>query len=285
MASHVRWMHGHWTAARDGILQAERVARGGSDEEHIAGMAEAARCLAMIEHDLTDADAMLMEAQALATRKGVKHQAIPAARGMLRYHQNRLDEAAELFQEARLLAKSDGDRLSEFQANEYLAMIELERGDVRAAKACCAALIELGTKLRDGSERPFAHAFDALCDYALADDAAPLETALAELRSADAKHRLAYTLTRAALIDLERQRPAAALARGREALGYAEALDRPSEMLLAHVALAQAQQANADTAGYEHHKAALARLAATPVAGWALERATPLLARSLGGDP
>jgi DNA-binding SARP family transcriptional activator/predicted ATPase len=280
MASYLRWMHGHWTGARDGILQAERVARGGSDEDHIAGMAEAARCLAMIEHDLTDADAMLMEAQALAARKGVTHQAIPAARGMLRYHQNRLDEAAELFKEARLLAKSDGDRLSEFQANEYLAMIELQRGDVAAAKSYCATLIELGTKLRDGSERPFAQAFDALCHYALADDAAPLETALTELRAADAKHRLAYTLTRAALIDLERQRPAAALARGREALGYAEALDRPSEMLLAHVALAQARGASNDPEGYEHHKAALIRLAMAPVAGWALERAIPLLART-----
>jgi DNA-binding SARP family transcriptional activator/predicted ATPase len=280
MASYLRWMHGHWTGARDQILQAERIARGGSDEEHIAGMAEAARCLAMIEHDLTDADAMLMEAQALARRKGVTHQAIPAARGMLRYHQNRLEEAAELFKEARLLAKTTGDRLAEFQANEYLAMIELERGAIAAARDYCAALLELGGKLRDGSERPFAQALDALCHYALADDAGPLELALEALRTADAKHRLAYTLTRAALIDLERQRPAAACVRGSEALAYAEALDRPSEMLLAHVALAQARQATADVAGFEHHRAALTKLADTPVAGWALERATSLLARS-----
>ena len=77
-----------------------------------------------------------------------------------------------------------------------------------AARAHCKTLVELGDKLREGSERPFAHALDALCHYALADDAAPLEAALEDLRAADAKHRLAYMLTRAALLDVEREPPA-----------------------------------------------------------------------------
>ena len=52
-------------------LQSERVVRGGDDEEHIVGMAETARCLVMLERDLTQADAMLMEARALAERNGI----------------------------------------------------------------------------------------------------------------------------------------------------------------------------------------------------------------------
>ena len=127
--------------------------RGAGDEEHIVGMAETARCLAMLERDLSHADAMLMEAQALAERKHLSHHAIPAALGMLRFHENRLDEAAELFKEARTLCKSAGDRISEFQAHEYLVMMEIERGRFEAARAHCAALIELGDKLREGSER------------------------------------------------------------------------------------------------------------------------------------
>src|SRR5690606_14350876 len=63
MASYVHWLHGHWSGAHEEILQAERVARGGSEEEHIVGLAEAARCLAMLERDLSQADALLMEAQ------------------------------------------------------------------------------------------------------------------------------------------------------------------------------------------------------------------------------
>ena len=69
MASYVHWMHGQFTGAREEILQSERVTRGAGEEEHIVGMAEAALCLAMLERDLPHADAMLMEAQALASRK------------------------------------------------------------------------------------------------------------------------------------------------------------------------------------------------------------------------
>src|SRR5690606_37476834 len=217
-----------------------RVARGGSDAEHITGIAEAARCLAMLERDLSQAEALLMEAQALARRKRIGHCAIPGGLGMLRFHQNRLDEAVGIFKEARALAKSAGDRISEFQANEYLAMIEIERGRFDAARAYCVVLIELGEKIRDGSERPFAHALDGLCRYALTDETTPLDAALDDLRAADAKHRMAYTLTRAALLDVERRRPESAIARASEALACAEALDRATEIMLAHVALAVA---------------------------------------------
>jgi len=278
MASYVHWQHGQWSGARDEILQSERVARGGGDEDHIVGMAEAARCLAMIERDLTHADAMLMEVQSLAARTGVSHQAIPAALGMLRFHENKLDEAVELFKETRTLARARGDRLSEFQANEYLAMIDIERGSIESAKGYCTALIELGEKLREGSERPFAHALDALCNYALTDDDAPLETALEALRAVDAKHRLAYTLTRAALFDVERRRPEPALARATEALAYAEALDRATEIVLAHTVLARARRAANDTAGYAKHIEALTGLERSAAARWAQQRAQAVIA-------
>ncbi len=276
MASYLHWMHGHWSGAREEILQSERAARGGTDEEHIVGIAEAARCLAMLERDLAHADAMLMEAQALATRKRMSHHAIPAALGMLRFHENKLDDAAELFKEARTLARSSGDRFSEFQASEYLAMIELERGRPDLAKAHCVLLLELGEKFREGSERPFARALDALCDYAICDETGALESALEELRIADAKHRLAYTLTRAALLDVERQRPEAAIARAGEALIYAEALNRATEVMLAHVALARARRAANDPAGFAQHAAALVKLAGVPAASWAHDRAAAL---------
>ena len=276
MASYVHWMHGQFTGAREAMLQSERVTRGAGEEEHIVGMAEAARCLAMLERDLAHADAMLMEVQALASRKHMSHHAIPAALGMLRFHENRLDEAAELFKEARTLARAAGDRLAEFQAHEYLAMMEIERDRYDAARVHCAALIDLGERIREGSERPFAYALDALCEYAVTDDARPLEAALVQLRAADAKHRLAFTLTRAARLDLERRRPEAAIVRASEALGCAEVLERPSEIVLAHVVLAEARRATSDLAGYALHVAALADFERLPVAGWARDRAARL---------
>jgi len=285
MASYVHWMHGQFGGAREEILQSERVTRGAGEEEHIVGMAEAARCLAMLERDLAHADAMLMEAQALASRKHLSHHAIPAALGMLRFHENRLDEAAELFKEARTLARTAGDRLAEFQAHEYLAMMEIERGRYDAARVHCAALIDLGERLREGSERPFAYALDALSEYAIADDARPLEAALVKLRAADAKHRLAFTLTRAARLDLERQRPEAAIARASEALACAEVLERLSEIVLAHVVLAEAWRATGDVAGHARHAVALAGFEGRPVAAWARDRATQLATHVTAAQP
>ena len=166
----------------------------------------------MLERDLPHADAMLMEVQALAARKRVIHHAIPAALGMLCFHRNELSEAEELFLEARTLCKSAGERVDEFQANEYLVMIDLEQGRFDSALSRCSALLEIGEKLREGSEAPFARALEGLCHYAIDHEDAALEAALAELGVADAKHRLAYALSRA-VGDPE------AVARHREAIG------------------------------------------------------------------
>jgi tetratricopeptide (TPR) repeat protein len=252
------------------------VARGASEEDQIIGMAETAKCLAMLERDLSQADAMLMEAQGLAARKRVRHHAIPAAQGMLHFHRNELEEAEGLFLEARTLCKSAGERVDEFQANEYLVMIDLERGRLESALARCSTLVEIGEKLREGSEAPFARALEGLCRYAIDDRGAGLDAALEELRVADAKHRLAYALTRAALLDVERGRADLAIQRAREALGCAEALERSTEIVLAHVALAEAHRAAGDEKGATQHRAAIARVDAALVASWARDRASRL---------
>jgi hypothetical protein len=135
MASWVRWTQGQWTAAREQTLQAARAVRGGQDEAQIVGMAETAKCLALLERDMSRADAMLMEASALARRKGFSHHAIAAGLGMLRFHENRLDEADEFFCEARTLCKSAGDRVNEYQANEFLVMLDFQRGRLAQAGA------------------------------------------------------------------------------------------------------------------------------------------------------
>ncbi len=279
MASYLRWSHGHWSGAREQSLQAERATRGGSTAEHIVGMAETAKCLAMLERDLSRADAMLMEAQALATRNGISHQAIAAGLGMLRYHENKFDEATELFKEARMLCKSAGDRINEFLANEYLMMIDFERGRFEDAKKRCAELVDIADKLREGSEGPFSRALVALCDYALDNKIEPFDAALDELRSVDAKARLAYTLTRVALIDIERGRTSNAIEHATEALRYAELLERATEITLAHLALAQAFRASDDEARATEHLTSIAAVDQSAVAAWARKRVVEITQR------
>ena len=268
MAAYVRWTQGQWKAAREQTLQAARVVRGGQQEAQIIGMAETAKCLVMIERDISRADAMLMEASALAERNGFRHHAIAAGLGMLRFHENRLDEAEERFREARALCKSAGDRLNEFQANEYLIMLDLQRGRLPEARERCLELIALGDKLREGSEEPFARAIFGLCSYAIEDDDSGLVTALADLRVADAKHRLAYVLTRAALIDSERGRIEMATARATEALAYATLLERATEMLIANAVLSHEHGALGDRARAARFRSEVERIRVDGASLW-----------------
>lgn len=270
MAAYVRWAHGQWSYAREESLQSERAVRFGKEEDQIVGMAETAKCLIMIERDLSKADAMLMEAQAMSSRKGFNHFAIPAALGMLRFRENKMEEAIELFKESRTLCKTAGARVDEYQANEYLMMIEFQRGNYKEARAYCDILQSIGERLRVGSEGPFARALTALCNYAIDDDDAALEPALEELRVVDAKHRLAYTLTRAAQLDYERGRIDTAAKRATEALEYATLLHRATEMVLARAILACTSKARKDPKSAAEHESAIATLEAAGVAEWAL---------------
>jgi hypothetical protein len=127
-------------------------------------------------------------------------------------------------------------------------VLRQEQGDWAAARRLAGDLETLGAKLREGSEGPFARALVALGRHALGEAAAgpALDAALAELRTVDAKHRLAYTLTRAAQVDLARGDARHARVRAEEARGAAAAVGRPSETLLAGITLARAASAQGE---------------------------------------
>jgi DNA-binding SARP family transcriptional activator len=100
MASYLRWERGEWSDAQRHTLRAELVSRAADDKERVVAMAEAARCLALLERDLPQAEALLLESGALSARLGLEPAAIPDATGMLRLHEGRLDEAAQLFEQS-----------------------------------------------------------------------------------------------------------------------------------------------------------------------------------------
>jgi tetratricopeptide (TPR) repeat protein len=258
----LRWEGGNWTDARRQMLQAELVSRSADARGRVLGMSEAARCLAMLERDLPEAEAMLLEAEAIASRAGIEPAAIPDGRGMLRLHQGQLDEAAALFERARLIARRDGDRRAEFMALEHLIAVELQRADYAKASGLCRELMALGEKLREGSEAPFAQALCALSRYATGERSARemLDRALADLRAVDAKQRLAFVLVRAALVELERGDADAAAPLAEEAVTAAGALGRPSDVALAHAMAGRVAQAALDSATFERHVRALEQM-------------------------
>jgi DNA-binding SARP family transcriptional activator len=259
LLSYLRWERGRWSDAQRDTLRAELLSRTSDEPQRVVAMAEAARCLAMLERDLDQAEALVLEAGALAERLGLEPSAAADALGLLRLHQGELDTAAMLFRRARDAARRDGDRVAEFLALEHLVALEITRRRYAEAERLCGELTSLGEKLRDGSEAPFARALAALCSMAreAPDARTDLEPALAALRNADAKHRLAFALICAAQLDLEHGRLDHAWVRADEALRLATILERASEIVLARCALACVAAVRGDAAGWQHHVTAL----------------------------
>lgn len=284
LASHIRWAHGQWHDAHEETLQAERATRCGEGREQVIAMAETARCLAMLERDLHQAVELLTQAREQAIQQRIGHPAIPLAQGLLSLHEDRFAEAEAYFKEARTLCKAMGDRLGEFQAQEMLLTMDLERDDYATAQERCIQLKELGERLRDGSEAPYAAAAESLCRYALEDDTGPFDVALVTLRHADARHRLAVLLLQAARIDLARGRTESGRLRASEALEHARVLERGTEQLLAHALLADAARRSGDTAKWQRHARAAETLAQQPIAGWARRRWQALLKQPTAED-
>jgi DNA-binding SARP family transcriptional activator/predicted ATPase len=245
MLAYLHWEEGDFSDAQRQMMRAEVVSRAGDERAQVVAMAEAARCLVLLERELPRAEALALEASARSAHTGLRPAAIADAQGMLRQHQGRLDEAAELFGQARTEARRSGDAMEEYQALEHLVTLRQQQASWEEARHLARELDALAGKLREGSEAPFARALLALCGHALGEAGAPaaLDAAVEELRLADAKLRLAYTLTRAARIDLVRREAGRARARAEEACRTAEAIGRPTETLLARVTLARARLA------------------------------------------
>jgi tetratricopeptide (TPR) repeat protein len=258
LLSYLTWETGAWSDARRHMLRAEMASRTADPRDQVSAMAEAARCLVLLERDMTHAHALLKEADARARPLRLEPAAIADGLGLLELHRGALDEAAAQFSRAEAIASVERNHPMAFYALEHLIAVELERGRHEAAQQILPRLAELAEKLRDGSEAPFAGAVAALVDHALDPDAGEaLEAALEPLRAVDAKYRLAFVLTRAGLIDLSRGAFGSAFDRAEEALELAEILDRPSERALALGMLAEASRARGDTEAADGYRESL----------------------------
>jgi len=270
MLSFLRWEGGSWADAQRDTLRAEFVSRSADDKQRVYALAEAARCLAMLERDLGQAEELALEARALAHRVRFEPNAVSDAIGLLRLHQGAIDEAAELFLHARDVARQEGERVGEFLALEHLVSLEIQCRRYRRAAPYCDELVALSEKMPDGSEAPSAHALRAVCRLAENDPSAPDEFACAAvaLRAADAKHRLAFALICAAELDLEGGRLDGATEKATEAVKLVTVLGRASEMAAAHSLLARAALARSDHDMVRHHAGAV-RESFAPASCWA----------------
>jgi hypothetical protein len=99
---------------------------------------------------------------------------------------------------------------------------------------------------------------------------------------ADAKHRLAYALLRAAVGDLSRKDADRARARAEEALRLADILDRPSERVMAHVVLLRSATLRNSRPDIERHRNALRSANTAQLAAYVRQAAAEFISSQKG---
>lgn len=259
--SHLRWERGEWSDAWRFSRQAEMVTRGSDETERLVAMAETGRCLAMLERDFTQAESLLQEAEALSKRLGLESVAAPHGLGMLRSREGKIEEARALFQRAHALARQRGNRIDEFMSLESLVTLEIDCGSLEEANLLAQQLMAFAEKLPEGSEAPFARALAALTRSGVyAKEYPELIKAIEDLRGVDAKQRLSYLLTRAALFALNRGDPGTARERAVEGLDMAKVMERPTEIALARAILLRLALDAGNVADAARQRSAMKRL-------------------------
>ncbi|MDX1584583.1 MAG: hypothetical protein R3338_13385, partial [Thermoanaerobaculia bacterium] len=235
MLSFLRWESNSLADAHANILQAERVSQIAEPEERATALANAARCFVLLERNMDQAEAFVLEANLLSKRGAKETSVVPFAAAMLKAHRGEIEDAIKGFRDARWLGRAQGDRLAEFRAVHQWTMAEIDRDNHATALELATQLVSLGQRVREGVEGPASRALLALVRLMAgkSDGDAEFDDALRQLRAADAKYDLAFVLTRRALYEVRREKMEKAASFLDEALECATAIGRPSEIALA----------------------------------------------------
>ncbi|MBX3269097.1 MAG: AAA family ATPase [Sandaracinaceae bacterium] len=281
VASYLRWEDDLPLDAARIMMRAEEVSRASEPRERALALAEAARCLVLLERDLAKSEAWLREADALARRERLEPLALADALAMLHVHRGELEQAEPLLVRTRDLARRERDLRTEARAIEHLALVALRRGMVFDASLHADELVRrIEREPLAQSEVAFARGLAAVTRLHLGRPGAEeeLAQALDVLRGEDAKRRIIRLALAAAEPYARRGDAARALELAREALALAELMERPSDVTLACARIALASEALGDGASAEAHRARIraspldalsseARAAATEVGG------------------
>lgn len=236
MLSFLRWENASMASAHANILQAERISRHGEPAERAVALAQAAKCFLLLERNLSQAEAFLMEVKGLIEQGVEPISTLHLAEGMLMAYRGEYDDAVNAFHEAIIIAAQSGDHLEEFIALEQLVMLFIDQNRLVDCESLMAQLLELGARVRPGIEEPSSRALQALLMLGRdnKDAESKLVCSIEALKAHDAKYQLAYVLSRWAGLKLSSGHTEEAADLAVQALEYAEAISRNSEIIIAH---------------------------------------------------
>jgi DNA-binding SARP family transcriptional activator/tetratricopeptide (TPR) repeat protein len=250
-----RSVRGDFEGTHQVTLGAAEASRAASSAERVATIANTGFCLAIIERELPKARALLDEAAESAHIHRLSVIDIDVGNGYLAHMEGDLVGARHALERGLALARARADAWRQSMALMRLAMIELESGAWEATRGRAEELRAVAIQLGEGSEAGIADAFDALAKEGAGETGgtAQVVVAIEALARADAKAMLAYALTSAAELAIEKGAFQRASELGQRALEASEPLGKPSAIILARMALGRAALGTGDHASAVSH--------------------------------
>ncbi|HZQ77740.1 MAG TPA: BTAD domain-containing putative transcriptional regulator [Acidimicrobiia bacterium] len=222
------------------LMQRAMKALQAAEEPDLEPLLEGARCLAYLDIDMERTAELFDQLAGLGDLAAASHQ-YQWGMGLVRAWSGDVPEARAALQRAVDVAAARGDHWATFECTARLTVLDLEAGDVAAARPRAAALAGLATRLGSrGSEAAYARAIAALGALAAreAGAGAAFDTAVAQLERIDAAFLAPDLLGIAAETEYRAGDPEAATEHAARALALAEATGRPLEAARARVLLA-----------------------------------------------
>lgn len=237
--------YGNITRVHEHSLRAAERGRTASPMTTARMLAYTGWCLAEIERDMPRAEALLLEAQALADRVGLELTDIQSGLGIVCYYAADWVGARSHLQQAWRMAHAAQDHWRKCICLKYLAMLELEAGNLSASLQSSHEMAVVAAQMGEGSEGAIATALTVLAQYRAhpMETQSALEQALLTLHQIDDQRMRAYTLAFAAETDLEQEQIQQAIDRSMTALEAAQIVEHQSCMALAWATIIQGKLA------------------------------------------
>lgn len=240
---------GDTAGAQQMILRGEKASRTADTATRCQQLANTGRCLLDVEGSIPRALSLLAEAETMAEAHNLQFVELEWCRALAARWRGDLDEAVGDLARAVSFARVGEDHRREAECLVWMAMLELERGELDEVDRVC----DEGERLLDQVDRlrlPVIAALQALAGLRRSEPEAQAQVSrsLAGLRALDDKWRLAYVLNWQAATALERGDDALAGTAAAEALANARIMQRPTETVVAAAILAQVGARSGDIA-------------------------------------
>ena len=241
--------------AEETSLKALEAARASDPVFYVQQLANTGRCILLIEGDVARARNLIDEALALAKKMQVDDAEIHWGEGLSHYWVGNYSAAVAALDRAYIRARDARDRWREHQSLDHLVRVNLEQGQLEAARERLPLLLDVAGKTGGSSEEPFAQGLAALVEIYAGNwqACAAVDAAIEQLRIADSRLHQAYLHNILALAALRDGRAELARTHAAAALVDAQVVRRRSEQAIARGLLAQAALLSGDAAAAREH--------------------------------